>query len=163
MEAKENTLDKLISSAGNVQKVLSLLFADLAIRRVTRIGISRILVASFVLVRVATAGSSGWLHPQIDVYPIFVFAPISIHFKCFTVQRRVLLHSPWIENPYEVNAWISIEIHFIQMDIHRSMNNWRLISIKHGYPFMDIYCLGYPLRNVLARISVWISMLVWII
>jgi len=29
----------------------------------------------------------------------------------------------------------------IQMDIHKIMDNGRLISIKHGYPLMDINCL----------------------
>jgi len=40
------------------------------------------------------------------------------------------------------------------MDIHKSMDNKRLISIKHGYPFIDIFVYEYPLRNVLAWISV---------
>jgi len=65
------------------------------------------------------------------------------------------------------------------MDIHRnpriskrisikSMENWRLISIKHGYRFMDIYCLEIsieecPCMDIRAWISMWISTLVWII
>jgi len=54
------------------------------------------------------------------------------------------------------------------MDIHKSMNNWKLISIKHGYPFMDIYCLlisiaECPCMGIRAWISMWISTLVWII
>jgi len=54
-----------------------------------------------------------------------------------------------------------------QMDIHKSMDNWRRISIKHGYPFMDIYCFRIsiaecPCKDIRAWISMWISTLVWI-
>jgi len=43
----------------------------------------------------------------------------------------------------------------------------RLISIKHGYPFMDIYCLRISIAecssmDIRAWISMWISTLVWI-
>jgi len=56
----------------------------------------------------------------------------------------------------------------MEMYIHRSMDNWRLISIKHGYPFMDINCLrisiaGCPRKDIRAWISMWVSTLVWII
>jgi len=54
------------------------------------------------------------------------------------------------------------------MDIHESMDNWRLISIKHEYPSMNIYVprtsiVGCPCTNITAWISMWISTLVWII
>ena len=54
------------------------------------------------------------------------------------------------------------------MDINRGMDNWILISIKHGYPFMDIYCSRIsiaecPCMDIAAWISMWISTLVWII
>jgi len=54
------------------------------------------------------------------------------------------------------------------MNIHKSMDKWRLIYIKHGYPFMDIYCLRIsisecPCTDTRAWISRWISTLVWII
>ena len=56
----------------------------------------------------------------------------------------------------------------IQVNIHKSMDNWRLISIKHGYSFMNIYCLRIsiaqcPCMGSPAWISVWISIIEWII
>jgi len=54
------------------------------------------------------------------------------------------------------------------MDIHRnpSISTW--ISIKHGYSFIDIYCLrifkqGHSAMDTPAWISMRISTLVWII
>jgi len=41
------------------------------------------------------------------------------------------------------------------MDIHKSMDNLRLISIKHGCPLWIFIVYGYPFQNVLA----WISLL----
>jgi len=56
----------------------------------------------------------------------------------------------------------------IDRDILACVDNWRLISIKHGYPFMDIYCSRIsiaecPCMDIRAWISMWISSLVWII
>ena len=50
----------------------------------------------------------------------------------------------------------------IQMNIQKSMDNWRLISIKQGYPLMNTYCLRIsiaecPYMNIPAWISTWIS------
>ena len=54
------------------------------------------------------------------------------------------------------------------MDIHKSINNWSLISIKHKYPSMDTYCLRISIAECpWMDIPVWISMLIstllWII
>jgi len=54
------------------------------------------------------------------------------------------------------------------MDIYKAMDNWRLVSIKHGYQFMDIYYLRIsiaecPCMDIRALISMWISSLVCII
>jgi len=62
-------------------------------------------------------------------------------------------------------SWKSMDT---QIDIHKNMNNLRLLSMKHGYPFMDIYCLRIsiaecPSKDIRALISLWISTLVWII
>jgi len=53
----------------------------------------------------------------------------------------------------------------IQMDIHKSMDSRKLISRKHGYPLMDIYCLRisiaeYPCMDIPTWISMWIPTLV---
>jgi len=62
-----------------------------------------------------------------------------------------------------------LKLEDIQMDINKSMDNLRLISIKkHVYPFKDIYCLRIsiaecPCINIPAWISMWISILIWII
>jgi len=52
------------------------------------------------------------------------------------------------------------------MDIHKTMDNWRLTSIKQGYPFMNI-CLritiaeypihGYPRLDVYVEIPAWMN------
>jgi len=46
------------------------------------------------------------------------------------------------------------------------MGNWRLISIKHGYQFMNIYLYGYPFLAfgyLCLNINVDITTIVWII
>jgi len=87
--------------------------------------------------------------------------------------QMVIYRNPW------TYKWISIEIHGylngypqksmdIQTDIHRSMNDWRPISMNMDIHFMNIYCLRIsiaecPCYDIRAWISMWIPTLVWII
>jgi len=54
------------------------------------------------------------------------------------------------------------------MDVHKIMDNWRLISIKtwisiHGYLFLRISIVECPSMDIPAWISMRISTLVWVI
>ena len=55
----------------------------------------------------------------------------------------------------------------IQVNIHKIMDTWRLISLKHGYPFVGIHVPRIPIVecpciDIPARISMWISTHAWI-
>jgi len=56
----------------------------------------------------------------------------------------------------------------IQIDIHKSMDNSRLIAMTTRYPFIDVYYLRIsiaecPFMDIHAWISMWIFTFVWIL
>jgi len=66
--------------------------------------------------------------------------------KCMDIYRN-----SWISKSISIEVWIIEDI-----------------SIKHGYPFMDMYCLGIsilecPCKDIRAWILMCVSTLVWIV